>query len=76
MLCAKRLVENGYSEQRAVKALGGNPYAAKKAIQSARKYSADALRDALNDFSGIDFLLRSGQARDLDALTLAVCKHF
>jgi len=76
MLTAKLLLQSGCREQEAIRRMGGNPYAAKKALQAARRFSADQLRDAAMAFSDVDYLQKAGLNKDLDALEQALLRHF
>lgn len=71
MLIAKQLLHAGQSEQSAIKALGGSPYAAKKTVQNAKKCSTQRLTDALEAFASVDWQQKQGTRRDDDALLLA-----
>lgn len=76
MLTAKLLLQSGCREQEAIRRMGGNPYAAKKALQAARRFSADQLREAAIAFSEVDYQQKAGLGRDLDALEQALFHHF
>ena len=76
MLSARLMLAAGMAEPAVVKALGGNPYAAKKTVQAARKCSEDWLRRAVQAFAAVDAQLKQGLLRDTDALLLAVLEVF
>jgi len=76
MLSAKRMVEAGMNEPTIVKALGGNPYAAKKSLQEARKCSTAWLCAAVKAFADVDAMLKQGRMREKDSLMLAVMQVF
>lgn len=76
MLSAKLLLSSGTAEPAVVKAIGGNPYAAKKTVQAARKCDEAWLRKAVQAFALVDAQLKQGLYRDNDALLLAVLEVF
>lgn len=76
MVIARRMLDNGTSEQAIVKVLGGNAYAAKMTVKNAQKCKLSQLVDALNAFGSIEFLETQGEMRSEDGLFLAVMKYF
>ncbi len=71
MLMAKQLLLSGQGDQSVIKALGGNPYAAKKTLQNAKKCTLQQLVKGLEAFSSVDSLQKQGIMKDEDALFLA-----
>lgn len=76
MLSAKLMLAAGMAEPAAIKALGGNAYAAKKTVQAARRCEEAWLRRAVRAFAGVDAQVKQGLLRDTDALLLAVLEVF
>lgn len=76
MVLARRLIDRNVSEQTILKAIGGNPYAAKMTVKNAKKCTLDQLVGALNAFGGIEFSETQGEMRSEDGLFLAVMKYF
>lgn len=76
ILTAREYLDMGKSPDAAVKLLGGSPYAAKKAVQSAQKRTAASLRQAVTAFERVDVMTRQGLAEDSDALLLGVFSQF
>lgn len=61
MLKARALMEAGYTAAEVQKNMGGNPYAAKEAVQDAKKLSTAQIREGLNLLAELDYSLKSGQ---------------
>lgn len=76
ILTAREYLDMGKSADATVKLLGGSPYAAKKAVQSAQKRTASSLRQAVAAFERVDVMTRQGLASDSDALLLGIFSHF
>jgi len=45
-------------------------------LQAGKKYTKEQLMQAVKDFSDVDYLLKSGRARELDALERCIFRHF
>ncbi len=54
MLAGKRALDAGLSRQKAVAAIGGSPFAAGKALDAAKRFTAEQLLHALDLFSTAD----------------------
>ena len=76
ILTAREHLETGKTPEAAAKLLGGSPYAAKKAVQSAQKRTAAQWRQVLKAFELVDIQTKQGLAKDSDALLLAVISQF
>lgn len=76
ILTAREHLEAGKTPEAAAKLLGGSPYAAKKAVQSAQKRTAAQWRQVLKAFELVDIQTKQGLAKDSDALLLAVISQF
>lgn len=76
ILTAREYLDMGKSPDAAAKLLGGSPYAAKKAVQSAQKRTAASLRQAVAAFEQVDIMTRQGLATDSDALLLGIFSQF
>jgi len=74
ILQARLLMERKLSKDAVVKSLGGNPYAAKKAYESADRFSAEKLRQVVRDLSDVSYLQVSGQGKDVEALEQALLR--
>jgi DNA polymerase-3 subunit delta len=61
MLKARALIEAGYPANEVLKNMGGNPYAAKEALQDAKNMNSGVIRDALKSLAELDYCLKSGQ---------------
>ena len=75
MLRARHLMDQKLSEQAAVRAMGGSPYAAKLAYRAAKRFEQGQLLNLLRDFSQVGYLQVSGQAKDRDALEQAIFRN-
>lgn len=76
MLTAREYLDMGKSPDAAAKLLGGNLYAAKKAVQSAQKRTAASLREMIAAFAKVDLMTKQGLASDSDALLLGIFSQF
>lgn len=76
MLLARQLLDMHTGEQAIVQALGGSPYAAKMALQKARKCTREQIVSAMTAFADIDYLQKSGAMKDDDAMLLSMFKCF
>lgn len=76
ILRAKQYVAAGQSDQRAAASLGGSPYAAKLAVQNAKRCSMSQLEKAVLSLADVDLLQRQGKRKDVDSLLLAVLGSF
>lgn len=76
ILIAREYLDMGKSADAAAKLLGGSPYAAKKAVQSAQKRTTVSLRQAVAAFERVDLMTRQGLAKDSEALLLGVFSQF
>ena len=72
MLIAKEMLDAGTPPHAIVRALGGSPYAAEKAISAAKKCALDMLRRAVIRLAEVDFQLKQGLATDSDSLFLTL----
>jgi DNA polymerase III subunit delta len=59
---AKTLVDAGVSGDRAIKYIGGHPFAAKIALSECKNFTATHLREAINLLASLDYKLKSGNA--------------
>ncbi len=73
---AKQLLNTKCQEQDAVKRMGGNPYAASKALQNAKRLSNEQISAGLHAFCGAGIQFKTGAATDIQALELAVHAAF
>ena len=76
MLLARQWLDRGKSEQAVIKELGGNPYAAKMLVQKAKKCTLAQIVSAMELFSDVDWLQKTGTMKDDDAMLLAMLKSF
>lgn len=76
MLLARQLLNAGKNDAAAAQALGGSPYAAKLAVQKAKKCTLTQIVTAMTAFADIDWRQKSGIMKDDDALLLALLKSF
>jgi DNA polymerase III delta subunit len=76
LLKAKLCQQQGYTEARAVREIGGSPGAAKAAWKAVHHRSLAYIEQGVAAFSDVDFLQKSGAASDLDALELALMRVF
>lgn len=73
---AKRLLEAKCKEQEAVKRIGGNPYAASKALQNAKRLPMEQISTGFHAFRRAGIQFKTGEATDIQALELALHKTF
>ena len=76
MLLARQLLDAGKSDTSAAQALGGSPYAAKLAVQKAKKCTLPEIVTAMTAFADIDWRQKAGEMKDDDALLLALMNSF
>lgn len=76
MLLARQMLDQRKSEQAIVQALGGSPYAAKMAVQKAKKCTREQIVAAMEAFTDVDYLQKTGAMKDDDAMLLAMLKSF
>ncbi|MDP2891540.1 MAG: hypothetical protein Q8O09_00185, partial [Bacillota bacterium] len=76
MLRAKLYLESGLSRQQAVAALGGNPYAAGRAVAECSRYSTKRLSSALMKLAETDFAVKTGRAQQRTGLECALIEAF
>ncbi|MEG1548193.1 MAG: DNA polymerase III subunit delta [Clostridia bacterium] len=74
MLAARECIDSGVAREVAIKRIGGNEYAAKKALESAKRYPRARLLRCISAFSDVSFLQISGAMRDYEALELALLR--
>lgn len=75
MITAKQLLEQKLSKQDIIKRMGGNAYAAGRALDAARRFSLNELIQAAGAFCDVSWLQVSGLMRDRQALELAIFRH-
>ena len=75
MLQVRQLLESGMNRDAAARALGGNPYAAKKSVEAAQKFDTAELARATMAFLNVRYLQISGQQKDRESLELALLTH-
>ncbi|MCB9475547.1 MAG: DNA polymerase III subunit delta [Deltaproteobacteria bacterium] len=76
LLRANAMRDAGLSHDDVIRGVGGHPYAAKKAVEQARRYRTEELRRAVELCSKVDFELKNGRVNDrmlLEELVLELC---
>ena len=58
----RAMLDAGYPSDKAIKLMGGHPYAAKIALLECKKFSAAELRADISKLAELDFWLKSGKA--------------
>ncbi len=76
MLTARIVLERGQSKKEAANAIGGNPYAAKKSVEAAEKFSTDAIEKALLQLADLDYELKIGRVRGEQLLEAILIEMF
>lgn len=76
MLAARYALDKGMSAADAAKCIEGNPYAAKKSVEAARRFTARQLEDALILLADADYDVKRGRAAQDAALIDSVVKIF
>lgn len=76
MLRARALLDSGSNERQAASSLGGSSYAAKKAVEAARRFSRTQLEFAVLAMAEADANLKSSRETPADALTRALIAVF
>ena len=76
MLQARRALDAGLSMHAAVAEIGGNPYAAKKTIESVKHFSLEQLENAVLNIAAADYDIKSGKKKDVTALEEALVRIF
>ncbi|MBQ9833045.1 MAG: DNA polymerase III subunit delta [Clostridia bacterium] len=76
MLSARKLIDSGLNRNKVVALLGGHPFAAQKAHDYAKQFSAKQLIQAVCDFADVPHLKISGTLDDKEALLFAILKNF
>lgn len=61
LLKARAMMDARYAYPDIISNMGANPYATKEAIQDAKLFTADEIRDAIKALSNLDYKLKSGQ---------------
>ncbi len=72
MLSARTLMDQGIDRNAAAKRMGGSDFAAKKAYDSAKRFSKPQLLYCITAFSNVAYMQISGAMRDREALELAL----
>ena len=75
MLQARQLLDSGMNRDAVARALGGNPYAAKKSVEAVRQFDTAELARATMAFLNVRYLQISGQQKDRESLELALLTH-
>ncbi|MEL7608184.1 MAG: DNA polymerase III subunit delta [Bacillota bacterium] len=75
MLQARQFLDSGMNRDAAARALGGNPYAAKKSVEAAQRFDAAELARATMAFLNVRYLQISGRQKDRESLELALLTH-
>lgn len=76
MLTARYALDGGKNPAAAAKLLEGSPYAAKKAVASAQKFTTRELEDAMGILAEADYSIKSGKMQEDLALESALAKIF
>jgi DNA polymerase-3 subunit delta len=58
---ARTLADLNYPQEKAIKLVGGHPYAAKMALKECRNFSAEKLRANIEQLGDLDYQIKSGQ---------------
>ena len=76
MLIAREMLDRKRPRAEIVSRIGGSPYAANAAINSAQKRSAESLKKAVAAFAEVNALVKSGARDERNALFLAIHNNF
>lgn len=76
MLAARMALDQGQTQKLAAQSVGGNAYAAKKSVEAARKFSVETLENALLSLADLDYGLKTGRAKGIQALEMILLKTF
>jgi len=77
LLRAKVLLEKGMAQGEVIQTIGGNPYAAEKAIDQSKNHTTAGLKRAMLVLSETDFELKNGRVSDriiLEKMILDLCR--
>lgn len=75
MLTARQLLDKKLARPEIIKRMGGSAYAAGRALDAAKRFTAAELVQAAGAFADVGWLQVSGRMRDRQALELAILKH-
>lgn len=70
----KLLIESGLSMNQAASKIGITPYAAGKALKQANSFTADRLKEAVNDSLELDIAIKTGKLNERIAVELFIVK--
>lgn len=76
MLIAREMLDKKRPRPEIVARIGGSPYAAGNAIDSAKRHDAKKLRNAVAAFAEVNALVKSGQSDERSALFDAIYRNF
>lgn len=76
MLVARMALDRGETQKLAAQSVGGNAYAAKKSVEAARKFSVETLEEALLSLADLDYELKTGRVKGIQALEMILLKTF
>lgn len=76
MLIAREMLDRKRPRQEIVSRIGGSAYAAGIAIDSAKKHTAERLKNAVAALASVNALVKSGQCDERSALFDAVYRNF
>ncbi len=75
LMVTKEMTEKGYGQPEIASHLGIPPFVAKSYLQIGRKYSVSQLRQAVEDFTEAEELVKTGRLGDVLSVELLIVKY-